>query len=298
MLVYRGEVTPDLVLDLSIPTCRGGFSFPVKYGYASVGRVVETGRDVTNIKSGDLVFAFNPHETSYTVPADFVVKLTETLSPATGVFVANMETALNAMLDAAPRIGETVVVLGQGVVGLLITRLARKSGAGLVITADLFEKRRRLSQLFGADIALDPSVENLAEHVAELTGGIGADVVIEASGQPAVLDDAIKVASQEGTVVVVSWYGTKRASLSLGGGFHRKRLTLKSSQVSTVDPSLAPRWTVARRRELAVKYLSETSCDALITNTIPFAHAADAYRLVDEQPEQVVQVVLEYDVAR
>ena len=295
MLVYRGEVPAELPLDLSIPTCQGGFSFPVKYGYASVGRVVEIGRDVMCLSPGDLVFAFNPHETRYTLPESFAIKLPETTAPRAGVFVANMETAVNALLDAAPRIGETVVVIGQGVVGLLIARLARKAGAGLVITADLFEKRRLLSEAFGADLVVDPSSEDLVECVSRMTSGVGADVVIEASGQPAALDLAINASAREGHIVVVSWYGAKRAPLSLGTDFHRKRLTLRSSQVSALDPSLEPRWSLSRRRELAVKYLDEIPCDTLISHTIPFARAGEAYRLIDEHPEQVVQVVLEYD---
>jgi 2-desacetyl-2-hydroxyethyl bacteriochlorophyllide A dehydrogenase len=205
-----------------------------------------------------------------------------------------VETALNSLLDAAPRLGERVVVIGQGVVGLLITRLVRRAGASLVITSDLYEKRRQLSRSAGADAAVDPSAESLAERVSALTGGTGADVVIEASGQPRALDDAIAGAAQEGRVVVVSWYGAKRAELALGSDFHRKRLTLKSSQVSNLDPSLTPRWTILRRRELAVKYLSELLLDELITHVLPFDRAAEAYRLIDEQPAEVMQVVLDY----
>jgi threonine dehydrogenase-like Zn-dependent dehydrogenase len=158
----------------------------------------------------------------------------------------------------------------------------------------LHQKRRRLSLSSGADKAIDPSAESLAARVYELTQGTGADVVIEASGQPGALDDAIKVAASEGRVVIVSWYGTKRADLALGSDFHRKRLTLKSSQVSNLDPSLTPRWTIPRRRELVARYLSELFLDHLISHMLPFDRAADAYRLIDEQPGEVVQVVLEY----
>lgn len=294
MLVYRGEVPDDLPLDSAIQTCQGAFSFPVKYGYSSVGRVVQVGREVADLQVGDAVFAFNPHETLYTIPAGLVIKLPDSISPRLGVFVANLETGLNAMLDAAPRLGETVAVIGQGVVGLLITWLARKAGAGLVITADLFEKRRNLSKRFGADLAVDSSAKSIADCVAEMTEGLGADVVIEATGDPAALDLAIKAASHEGRIVVISWYGVKRAPLALGTDFHRKRLTLRSSQVSTLDPSLEPTWSVSRRRNLAVRYLREVPCDELITHTIPFARAGEAYRLIEEHPEQVVQVVLEY----
>jgi 2-desacetyl-2-hydroxyethyl bacteriochlorophyllide A dehydrogenase len=294
MMVYRGEVPPELSLDATLPTLQGSFSFPIKYGYASVGRVVDVGGGVSALAEGDLVFAFNPHETCYTVPVTVVIKLPPKLDPRLGVFAATVETAVNSLLDAAPRLGERVVVIGQGVVGLLITQLARRAGASLVITTDLYENRRRLSLSAGADMALDPSSESLAECVTVMTGGTGADLVIEASGQPSALDDAVKVAAAEGRVVVVSWYGTKRADLALGSDFHRKRLTLKSSQVSNLDPSLTPRWTIRRRRELAVGYLSELLLDELISHVLPFDHAADAYRLIDEQPGEVIQVVLDY----
>ncbi|MFY9607883.1 MAG: zinc-binding alcohol dehydrogenase [Blastocatellia bacterium] len=294
MMVYRGEVPAELSLDSSLPTLQGGFSFPVKYGYASAGRVVDVGSGVADLREGDLVFAFNPHETCYTVPATVVIRLPQELDSRIGIFAANLETALNALLDAAPRLGERVIVIGQGVVGLLITQLARKAGASLVITSDLYEKRRQLSLSAGADMVIDPSAESLAERVSGMTGGTGADVVIEASGQPHAVDDAVTAAAHEGRVVIVSWYGTKRAELALGSDFHRKRLTLRCSQVSNLDPSLTPRWTILRRRELAVRYLSELFLDRLISHVLTFDRAAEAYRLIDEQPGEVVQVVLDY----
>jgi 2-desacetyl-2-hydroxyethyl bacteriochlorophyllide A dehydrogenase len=294
MMVYRGEVPSGLSLDATLPTLKGSFGFPVKYGYASVGRVVDIGNDVNGLAEQDLVFAFNPHETCYTIPATVAIRLPRELDPRIGIFTANVETALNALLDATPRLGERVVVIGQGIVGLLITQLVRRAGASLVITSDLYERRRQLSRSAGADVALDPSAESIAERVSELTGGTGADVVIEASGEPRALNDAIGSAAHEGRVVVVSWYGSKRAELALGGDFHRKRLMLKSSQVSNLDPSLSPRWTILRRRELALRYLGELLFNELVSHVLPFDRAAEAYRLIDEQPDEVIQVVLDY----
>ena len=294
MLVYRGECPRSLSLDSALPTLRGDFNFPINYGYASVGRIVDAGSDVVELAQGDLVFAFNPHQTCYTVPISAVIRLPRELDPRIGVFAANLETAVNALLDAAPRLGERVVVIGQGVVGLLITQLARRAGASLVVTSDLYEKRRQLSQSAGADMVLDPAIESLSERVSALTGGTGADVVIEASGQPQALNDAIAAAGLEGRVVVVSWYGTKRADLALGSDFHRKRVTLKSSQVSSLDPSLSARWSLVRRRELAVRYLAELSLGELISHVLPFDRAAEAYRLIDERPAEIIQVVLDY----
>ena len=294
MLAYRGECPRGLSLDSALPTLQGDFNFPINYAYASVGRIVDTGSEAADFVAGDLVFAFNPHQSCYTISISEVIKLPRELDPRIGVFVANLETAVNALLDAAPRLGERVVVIGQGVVGLMITHLARRAGASLVVTSDPHEKRRRLSQAAGADLVLNPATESLHERVSGLTLGAGADVVIEASGQPQALNDAIEAAGVEGRVVVVSWYGTKRADLALGSDFHRKRLTLRSSQVSSLDPSLSARWSIFRRRELAVRYLSELSVGEWISHVLPFDRAAEAYRLIDERPGEIVQVVLEY----
>ena len=136
MLVYRGECPKGLSLDSALPTLQGDFNFPINYGYANVGRIVDAGSDVAGLAEGDLVFAFFPHQTCYTIQTSAVIKLPENLDPRTGVLAANLETAVNALLDAAPRLGERVVVIGQGVVGLLITHLARKAGASLVVTSD------------------------------------------------------------------------------------------------------------------------------------------------------------------
>jgi 2-desacetyl-2-hydroxyethyl bacteriochlorophyllide A dehydrogenase len=295
LLVFRGQVPTRFPLDLTITALQGTVDFPVKYGYASVGRVCDVGPGVQGYSTGDIVFAFNPHESCYVALAADVVNLGPRCDPRIGVFAANLETAINALFDAAPRLGESVVVIGQGVVGLLITQLARKTGAGIVITSELHERRRQLSRAVGADVVVDPANQVLAEEVDSLTRGAGADVVIEASGQPCSLDDAIRTAGKEGRVVVVSWYGSKKAELGLGTDFHRKRLTLKSSQVSNLDPSISARWTIARRRELTARYLQELILSDLISHVFPFRRAEEAYRLIDERPGEVVQVVLDYE---
>jgi 2-desacetyl-2-hydroxyethyl bacteriochlorophyllide A dehydrogenase len=293
-LVYCGEVTTDLPLDSTIPTIEGSFAFPIKYGYSSVGLVREAGPGIKGLREGDLVFAFNPHETEYVIPAQFVLKLPDGIEPNEGVFFPSIETAINVMLDAAPRIGERIVIFGQGVVGLLITQLAARMGASLIATIEPVKKRRALSLALGADFAVDPITENATARILEATGGAGADVVIEASGQPAALDEAVKVAATESRVTVVSWYGTNRTPLALGDVFHRNRITIKSSQVSNLDPALSPRWTARRRQELALSYLGKLNLEGLITHTFPFDDAAAAYRLVDERSEDALQIIFDY----
>jgi 2-desacetyl-2-hydroxyethyl bacteriochlorophyllide A dehydrogenase len=291
MLVFRGQIPAGMGLDL--PTLRGSFDFPIKYGYASVGRVVETGADVHDARPGDLVFALYPHQTEYVVPMAFAVRLPEALEPELGVFLANMETAVNVVLDAAPRLGERVLIFGQGVVGLLLTQLVRQAGARGVLVVDPIPLRRELAERVGADRALPPG-EDLAGMVKELTDGVGADVVLEASGNGAALSQALDCVAVQGTIVVCSWYGTKEVRLPLGGAFHRGRLRIVSSQVGAIDPALQPRWTRERRMRAARDELSRLTLASLISHRVPFAEAERAYRLVNEHPEETVQVVLTY----
>ena len=290
MLVFRGEVPRDLALDL--PTLAGSYAFPIKFGYASVGRVVAVGAGVSEIAPGDHVFVHHPHQVEYVVSAAAAVPLPKRLPPELGVFLANCETALNVVLDAHPRLEEEVVVIGQGVVGLLVTQLLQLAGAS-VTAVEPIALRRELAIRCGADVAVEP--DGALERIAARTGGRGADVVIEASGNARGLQLAIDAAAFQASVIVCSWYGTKPVSLDLGARFHRARLRLVSSQVSQLDPALAPRWDRRRRLDTARSLLDELVLAPLITHRVPFARAADAYTLVDQRPEETVQVILTYD---
>ncbi|MGH2461023.1 MAG: zinc-dependent alcohol dehydrogenase [Chloroflexota bacterium] len=291
LLVYRGQVPAGLALDL--PTLRGSFGFPIKYGYASVGRVLEAGAAVHGPEVGDLVFVLHPHQTEYVVPARRVMSLPSDFPPELGVLTASLETALNVVLDAHPRLGERLVIFGQGVVGLLVTQLARRAGAEVIVAVDPIERRRELARRVGADHALGPD-EDVVEQIRRLTGGMGADLAIEVSGNPEALNQAIAAVAFQGTVVAASWYGTKPAALQLGDAFHRGRVRLLSSQVGAIDPALQPRWSIARRLALARDLLPRLSLEPLISHRLPFADAAAAYRLIDRHPEEVIQVILTY----
>ncbi len=295
MLVYRGQV--PLGLEIDLPTFEGSFGFPIKYGYASVGRVAETGRNVREVSPGDLVFALHPHQTEYVIPLSMVVKLPDSIAPDSGVFVANLETALNALLDAPIRLGETVVVFGQGIVGLLIMQLARRAGAGKVIVVDPFSLRRDVALRLGADLALGAGQE-VSASIRESSGGRGADLVFEASGSPAGLQQAIESVATEGTVVVCSWYGAKDVNLRLGAEFHRRRIRLRSSQVGNLDPCLAPRWDRKRRMSVVLDLLPHLELGCLISHRCPIEQAEAAYELIDQHPEQTLQVILTYEGGR
>ncbi len=292
MLVYRGEVPADLPLDL--PTLAGSFGFPIKYGYATVGRVLDTGASVEDLVSGDLVFVHHPHQDVFLVPAAMPVRLPDEIDPLLGLFVANLETAVNIVHDTPLRLGETALVFGQGVVGLLVAQLLRFAGAGRVLVADPLKKRRDLARSVGVDEAFEPG-EDLPERVLEVTAGRGADVAVEVSGSGAALQAAIEAVAVEGTVVAASWYGTKPVTLSLGGHFHRGRVRLRSSQVGRMSPDLGSRWDPARRTETVLGLLSRLRLMELISHRLPFEEAPEAYRLVDERPGEAVQVILTHD---
>jgi len=291
MLVYRGEVPEDLPLDL--PTLEGSYAFPIKYGYAAVGNILDTGPDVEHLSSGDPVFVHHPHQEIFIVPARMPVRLPDSLDSLLGVFAANLETALNVVHDTPVRFGETALIFGQGVVGLLVARLLKLTGAGPVIVVDPLERRRKLALVAGADDAFEP--ERLNERVMVITGGRGADVAVETSGSGAALQSAIDAVATEGTVVVASWYGTKPVTLALGGRFHRGRVRLRSSQVGELNPELSPRWDRDRRMETVLGLLGRLDLGDLISHRIPFERAPEAYRLLDERPGEAVQVVFTYE---
>jgi 2-desacetyl-2-hydroxyethyl bacteriochlorophyllide A dehydrogenase len=292
MLVYRGEAPPDLPLDL--PSLAGSFALPMKYGYASVGRILDADAGVEALSPDELVFVHHPHQDAFVVPADLPVPLPDGLDPTTGLFFANLETALNVVHDAPLRLGETVLVFGQGVVGLLVTQLLKLAGAERVLAVDPVEKRRGLALEVGANEAFEPG-EDLRERILETTAGRGADLAVEVSSSGAALQAAIDAVATEGTIVVASWYGTKPVSLSLGGHFHRGRIRLRSSQVGRMDPELGPRWDRARRTETALGLLPQLRLKELVSHRVPFEKAPGAYRFVDEHPEETVQVVLTHD---
>ena len=165
MLVFRGQVPDGLELDL--PTLRGSFAFPIKYGYASVGRVVEVGlRGRPAWRWATSVFVLHPHQSTYVVPGRDARPLAGGLDPTLGVFLANVETAINVVLDAAPRLGERVAVFGQGVVGLLITQLLRRTGLSQIIVVDPLPHRRELACQVGADVALRPTTTSRVRSVS------------------------------------------------------------------------------------------------------------------------------------
>lgn len=295
LLFYRGQVPADMPLDASIASLPGEVRYPLCYGYACVGRVIEVGAQIDRAWLGRLVFSFQPHTTHFTALITEVFPLPIDLAPRQAVFLPNMETAVNFLLDGAPLLGERVVVLGQGVVGLLTTALLAKTPVTHLIAFDRFVLRRERAQALGAQSVCDPL--NDADRAKELLGEGGADLTYELSGNPEALNLAIELTGFAGRIIIGSWYGRKSAALDLGGRLHRSRIRLISSQVSTLTPELLARWSKDRRLEVAWSMLRRVPVCDLITHTFSISEAAQAYALLDQHPEQALQVIFSYEDA-
>lgn len=254
LLVLRGEVPASEFARMRAPFQEGDFPGPVKYGYASVG-VVESGDSALQ---GRAVFCLYPHQTRYQVPAAAVHLLPEGLPPARAVLAANMETAVNALWDAAPRVGDRVAVVGGGVVGMLVAWLASQLPGCAVELIDVRAERAAVAAQLGLAFATPEAAAR------------DADLVVHASGQPQGLVTALELAAFEATVLELSWYGQRAVALPLGQAFHARRLSLRSSQVGHVATAQRARWSHARRMALALALLRSPVLDALITDSAPF----------------------------
>jgi 2-desacetyl-2-hydroxyethyl bacteriochlorophyllide A dehydrogenase len=293
MLVYRGEFPQDIPVDETIDALTSQFAYPLKYGYSLVGEVIALGQGVDPIWMGRRVFAFHPHESHFVSEPAALMPVPDDLSSEQAVLLPNMETAVSLIMDGAPRIGENVIVFGQGIVGLLTTRLLTQFPLSNLITLDQHPLRRQTSRQIGANTSLEPDASKPRAQILELMPA-GADLTYELSGSPAALNQAIQVTGYAGRVVIGSWYGEKKASLDLGGYFHRSRIRLISSQVSRLAPELSGRWSKERRFDLVWQYLGTIEATQFITHRIPFQQADRAYRLIDQKPGESIQVLLTY----
>jgi 2-desacetyl-2-hydroxyethyl bacteriochlorophyllide A dehydrogenase len=291
-LLYRGEAPETVAADDSVEEFGDDLSYPTGSGYAAVGRVCDVGTDVSEAWLDKRVFAYEPPSSHVLASPDALVRVPDAVSTETAALLANMETAVTFLLDGGPLLGERAVVFGQGVVGLLTTALLARTPLETLVAVDRHENRRRLAEGLGADRAIEPIAEPTA---AFETGPDRADLTYELTGCPGALDDAISATGYDGRVIVGSWYGRKPVSVDLGGRFHRDRIDVRSSQVSSLAPHLRGRFTRERRHKTAWRWLDRLDFDGLLTHRVPVERAADAYSLLDERPDETVQVLLTYD---
>ena len=272
-LIYRGEFPAGLALDDTIDALGGAFRYPFAYGYACVGEVRDWDWPV---------FAFQPHQDVFSARPGDLISL-PAVDPAAATLFPLVETALQVTLDAGTGYRDRVIVLGAGVLGLLTALLLQRCGQRPVC-AEPQAWRRALATSLGVTAVVP---EELVKEEVPL--------VIDASGNPDAPGMALSMLAHEGTLLVASWFGIKPVVLPLGGAFHRRRLTIRSTQVSTVPARLSARWTPSRRRLEAVELLSELPLAELCTHVFPFGQAAEAFHAVDEGVPGLMHAVLDYD---
>jgi 2-desacetyl-2-hydroxyethyl bacteriochlorophyllide A dehydrogenase len=287
LLAYRGELDESLELDETLSSLEGTFSYPFAYGYSCVGEVERSGAD--GPAEGSTVFAFHPHQDVFTVGSADVVAV-EGVEPRVATLFPLVETALQVSLDAGPGLEEPVVVMGLGAVGVLTASLLQRAGAE-VLGVEPRRDRRAIAREFGLPVADASAVR---EEVAARTSGAGVPLVVDASGSPSALAGALDLLALEGEVLVCSWYGTKEVRLSLGGAFHRRRLSIRSTQVSTIPARLASSWDRSRRRRTAMRLMNELPLKLLATHELPFDRAGEAYAALDRRDEGIMHVALRY----
>jgi 2-desacetyl-2-hydroxyethyl bacteriochlorophyllide A dehydrogenase len=286
LLAYRGEIDQSVALDDTIPALSGRFAYPFRYGYSCVGHI-ERG---AGPKEGASVFAFHPHQDRFVVGADEVFGI-DGIAPRTATLFPLVETALQVRLDVDADPDRTVVVAGLGVVGLLVALLLLRDGMQ-VLGSEPVAWRRELAASLGIRSV---APQQLDAHVAAATGGRGAPLLIEASGNPVALAEGLRVLAHEGMALVVSWYGTKPVALPLGAEFHRRRLTIRSTQVSTIPARLASEWSRERRRQVALELMGELPLAVVGTHEFPFADAEAAYRHADAAEPGLLHAALCYE---
>jgi threonine dehydrogenase-like Zn-dependent dehydrogenase len=263
-LVFRGGVPANQHDVMRAPFQDGDFPAPVKYGYLNVG-VVEQGPPELR---GRTVFCLYPHQTAYVVPAGAVTVVPEDVPPARAVLAGTVETAVNALWDAGPLLGDRVTVVGAGMVGCCVARLLRRFPAVQVTLVDVDAGRAEVAAALGVEFALPADAAD------------GRDLVVHASATSAGLQRSLELLAPEGTVIDLSWYGDSEVRLSLGGAFHSSRLGIRASQVGSLSPARSGRRTAADRLAIALDLLRDPAFDALVTGQSRF----------DELPEVMARL--------
>jgi len=258
-LVYRGLVPESEYARMLAPWMEGAFPFPVQYGYSNVGRVEDGPSDWI----GKHVFALQPHKSFYQVGIQEVVALPNGVSAERAVLAANMETALNAVWDAAPGPGDRIAIIGGGVVGCLVAYLCGHLPGADVTLIDINPTREAIAKALGIDFSLPEAAPS------------DCDVVFHCSASAAGLATAITAAGDEATVLELSWYGANSIQAPLGGAFHSRQLRLQSSQVGHIAASRRPRWTHRRRLQAAIQMLTDSRLDVFLEPAIHFADLPD-----------------------
>ena len=294
MLFFRNHVDEGILLDSTLGALKGRFGYPFKYGYSTVGEVVGLGPEAQKRLMGRTVFCFHPHESHFVASARELLLLPEGIAAEDALFLPSMETALSFAMDGQPLAGEKVVIVGQGVIGLLTTAVLARFPLGQLITLDKIELRRNLSLRMGAASAFDPRAPLKELFRPSVLGASKADLVYEVSGNPDALGLAMSLAGYEGRIVLGSWYGNRPATTYYGREFHRDRMHIIGSQVSTIGSHLMGRWGKERRIKFAWDLIAKIRPSILITHRVDFDRAPSAYEMIDQESDGICQMVLVY----
>jgi hypothetical protein len=277
-LVHAGRVPASEYDRMRAPMMGGAFPFPVKYGYATVGRVEAGPAELR----GRTVFSLHPHQSFFTLPTEAVTVVPDNVPPARAVMAANMETALNAVWDGAPGPADRIAVVGGGLLGLLVAYLCARLPGADVTVVDIVPSRAELARALGAGFAAPGAAR------------ADSDLVFHASASPAGLATALRLAGEEASVVELSWYGSGDVAAPLGEAFHSRRLRLISSQVGKVAPSHRPRWSHGRRLAAALALLADPVLDVLLASAIPFADLPASLPAVFRTDSNVICQLIRY----
>jgi threonine dehydrogenase-like Zn-dependent dehydrogenase len=280
-LVLAGGVPASEHQRMRAPFMGGAFPFPVKYGYATVGRVEIGPAELQNLT----VFTLHPHQTVFTLAADAVFPVPGGIPPSRAVLAANMETALNAMWDGAPGPADRIAIVGGGLVGLLIAYLCARLPGADVTVVDIAPSREKLVRALGARFALSDAAPT------------ECDLVFHTSATAAGLASALRLAGEEATIVELSWYGSAGIAAPLGEAFHSRRLKLISSQVGKVAPSHRPRWSHGRRLAMAIALTADPALDALIAPAVAFEELPGKLAAIFSPESNAVCQLIRYPAA-
>lgn len=284
---------------LFIPAEQPALEYPISgWGYEEVGEVVELGSEVRDVSIGEVIFGTWGHRTHHIVTEEYARERVQaqSLEAIFGIFSQIGSIALNGVHDARIRIGETAAVFGMGTLGQIVGQLARRSGAR-VIAVDRFEKRLEIARQSGAvDIALNADEGEVAERIRALTKDRGADVAIEVTGSTAALNQAVRSVAYSAKVIALGFFQGEASGLFLGEEFHHNRVNIVGSQIFGTDPELTYRWNRLRLVQTFMRLQADGVVDLrpVISHVIPFDEAAEAFRILDQEPENTLQVVLDY----
>jgi len=281
-LVFQGQVPASEYARMRCPFQDGEFPAPVKYGYASVGTVAALGAGVSADLMDRRVFCLHPHQDRYVVPAESVVAVPDAVPDRRAVLAANMETAVNALWDAGPRIGDRIAVVGAGVVGALVAALAARVPGAAVTVVDTDTRRAGLARALGCGFAAPDAAAG------------DCDLVFHASGAPQGLATALALAGFEADVIELSWYGDRAVTLPLGAAFHAKRLRIVSSQVGAVAAPRRSRRDRRQRLTLALELLADPVFERLISGESGFAALPETLARLARAPDGALCHIIRY----